>query len=110
MSTQRDHDNPISDRSVCLCDVGGHGLAAATVVCSDGSVVPVLLLADEELVWDLHCRRVEHEQLGPLPWWWQHRVDGPVCDRPTRSGAACRARVGAWGDACYHHRAEQLAS
>ncbi len=48
-----------------------------------------------------------HEQHGPLPAVWRHRVSHvqPRCGRPTRTtGAPCRTPVAVPGIACGNHR------
>jgi hypothetical protein len=71
--------SPLIDpnRSMCLCDQGGHGLAAVTAVDADGN--ETYWIADTELLGHDnvdHGVIPRHEQLGELPrhvrvrlWW-----------------------------------------
>lgn len=101
-------------RMAPLDDVGAHGWLAAMVVVvdptghRDGIEVPILVNREENMVRDMLCTLVEHEQLGPLPGRWQAAVRDAVwrCGRQRRDGGRCRAQVGQHGDACVHHRSQ----
>jgi hypothetical protein len=100
-----DVPNPIVDhaRSVCLCDQGGHGLAAVTAVDSNGNTT--LFVADTSL---LGCDGVDHgvipchERLRPLPGHIRRRL--LVCGRRTAKDRPCRLAVDELGGSCCFHR------
>jgi hypothetical protein len=96
-------------RAADLADGGPPGHRLAIAIRDDG----------EELYWivcdaELDAARPRfgnadqpHEQLGPLPAMWRHRVAlAPLrCRRTTtRTGRPCRILVSRPGDACSWHR------
>lgn len=95
------------DRSAYLCSEGGHGYMAVTAMAGDGSEHLVLAeidgIGDLTARYDPACTGVTHEQSGPLPTTWLHRV-ALRCGRLTKTGRPCRALVGHTGSACARHR------
>jgi hypothetical protein len=98
-------------RTARLDDVGAAGYLAATVVTEDGQQMFALANAsavnDPAALIDFACREVAHEQLGPLPIRWMHRVAlAPArCGRATKAGRPCRTLVSEPGGPCPRHRA-----
>lgn len=101
------------ERSACLCDVGmpGHSIAVAVTSTGDTS----LWLVDDAALGAKHQQwgndNQPHEQQGPLPEHWRHRVDQvfarrnwPRCGRPRKDGRPCRAPVARHGQHCSWHR------
>lgn len=89
-----------------------NGRAAAVTVNADGTVALWLVRTDQEPGDDHGCTCstcAPHEQDGPLPPEWQHRIGStwvyPKCGAPTlTTGQPCRAWVAHPGDRCHHHR------
>jgi hypothetical protein len=106
-----DRTAPIDHRrSACLCDLGSD-YTAAVVIDASGTEYLLLVHRDEVgrgVVYDAGCSTVGHEQLGPLPIEFVHRITVSRrthrCGRPTKSGAPCQTQVTRPGDACGWHR------
>lgn len=102
--------DPLRSRS--LADVGGADLIATVVIGDDGD--EQLILARASALGDrsvqIEAARTPHEQDGPLNGWWSARVARvqPRCGRRTKAGPACRTPVAHPGDACAHHRNQNI--
>lgn len=98
------------DRSACLRDVGQGDYLAATAIEFNGDEHLVLVersaIGDDAVRYDATCRDVAHEQIGPLPAIWRHRVAlAPHrCGALTKTGRPCRVLVAEPGR-CPRHRA-----
>jgi hypothetical protein len=96
------------DRSACLGDVGSTGYVVAWSVIADGEDM-AWLVNEAELLKGGNAQHGSanqvHEQLGPLPELWRHRVAlAPYrCGRPRADGRACRQSVKAPGRPCVWH-------
>jgi hypothetical protein len=94
-----DHNLVDPDRGTWLQDVGQPDYIATTTLAADGTEHLVLAklaaLNDHTELYDASCTDVSHEQLGPMPAAWRHRVAlAPLrCGRPTKTGRPCRAPV-----------------
>jgi len=102
------------DHAACLCDVGLPGYVAAVAVDSDGEAHLLLAewgsVGDEAKRYDPLTAQAPHEQTGPLPIEYVHRITisrrqrGHRCGRLTKAGRPCRIAVRRPGDACGLHR------
>jgi hypothetical protein len=96
-------------RSVCLCDVGQPDYIATVVVGPDGGDRLILAhrdaIGDERVRYDASCPDAAHEQIGPLPAGWRHRIRlAPIRCGLTLAGRPCRTQLGRAGAACKWHR------
>lgn len=110
-----DDDNLVDpDRIARLRDVGQPDYIAAATIQADGTEHLVLAklaaLNDHAELYDAACTAVSHEQLGPMPAAWRHRVaQAPLrCGRPTKTGRPCRSYVTKPGGACARHRTSEV--
>jgi hypothetical protein len=84
-------------QELCL----GGGWHAGVGVGPGGDCWPWLIHPDD----DTPAQHVvpPHEQLGPLPALYRHRLDQHRCGRPRRDGKPCRTPVARSGLTCANH-------
>lgn len=79
----------------------GDGWHAGVGIGPDGTSWPWIVAPDT----DEPGHRVipAHEQLGPLPALYRHRISQHRCGRPRRDGKPCRTPVAHQGLTCANH-------
>ena len=96
-----------SEHTACLCDAGLPGYRAAMCVTADGEVEAWLV--NDTVLGTPNAPHgnadQQHEQVGPLPAQWRHRVAlAPWrCGQPRADGRPCRQYVSEAGRACGWH-------
>ena len=111
MEINRTNGRAIIDhaRSAGLSAVGLPNMELAVCVTEDGRADLVLinttLVDDDRSTYNPTTPDAPHEQQGPLPAEYAHRITArqPHCGRRAKSGALCRTPVVREGDSCFWH-------